>query len=444
MFHSQQRRQNLAQGILSLWTNWAISLGFLVFPIIISPLVAPGLIPLVPLVSVGILTMLDRRNRILPSPTCFRLPHISQVILIISSIILFADYIIKLHFDVEGIIGQPVNRSNPLLPVLDIAPVAVLVCLFNMLHLNNPRSCRSCRNRLGESVDRGLIGMLYSRESKNQIKFLFWLSLVLAALAWGYYILQYVNVSFNRKDVYFFILCPLFCYVFSLIYYGMRYYTLWVYYCQNNATAKVVERQGTSLRYIVVCDDRLLLNIPTPSSDIIFSDDLKIDVPLKISLPFRERVSDHEAFNYFKEASDIKEADLRLIFKSCDPGMYNNVFHYVVFIDDAEKGAETLKGQWFTLPETNEMIREGMVSMALAAELSRIYTITMAWKAYDKSGHRLYEIKHYKPTFRLRDMHKWNVDYSDSNWLYVAHINEDKPFFRLRRFWHKLTKGLGE
>lgn len=412
-------------------------------PVILAPLAPAALVPLIPVISIVILTLLDRRNRALPSPTCFRLPHVVQAILMISAIVILGDMLLKRYTEIENIIGQPVNSAIQLLPVLDIAPVAMLVCLFNMLHINNPRSCRSCRNRLGESVDRGLIGMLYSRESKNQIKFLFWMSLVISILAWGYYTLHYVNVNISKTDTYLFTICPLLCYVLSLIYYGSRYYYLWVYYCQNSATAKVVERQGTTIRYIVICGDRLLLNIPVPSNDIIFSEEMKIDVPLKLALPFREDISKHDAHRYFVDASEMRDADTRLVFKSCDPGMFSNVFHYVAFVNDADKAAETLKGQWFTLPETNEMIREGLVSVALAAELSRIYTITMAWKAYDKSGRRLYEIKHYKPTFRLRDMHNWSVDYNDTNWLYVAHINEDKPFYKLRRLWHKITKGLG-
>lgn len=444
MFHSHQRRQNLAQGILSLWTNWAISVGFLILPIMITPLVSPRILPVIPLILVGVLTFLDRRNRSQMSPTCFRVPHLAQVILIISTAVLLIDVFYKTHSEINRFIGQPVNLSNPVLPVLDIAPVAVILCLINMMRSKNPLSCRSCRNRFGEAIDRGLIGMLYNRESKMQIKFLFWLSLVLAVSSWVYYIFFYVNVNINRTDNYFFILCPSLCYVISLIYFGARYYTMWVYYCQNNATAKVIERQGTTIRYLVVCNDKILLNIPEPSNDVIFSDDLKIDVPLKVSLPFKESITGHEAHDYFIDAAETTDAETRLIFQSCDPGMYNNMFHYVAFVKDAEKVAETLKGQWFSLPETNEMIREGLVAMALAAELSRIYTITMAWKAYDKSGHRLYEIKHYKPTFRLRDMQSWNVDYNDSNWLFVAEINEDKPFYHLRRLWHKLTKGIGE
>ena len=61
----------------------------------------------------------------------------------------------------------------------------------------------------------------------------------------------------------------------------------------------------------------------------------------------------------------------------------------------------------------------------------------MAWKTYDRDGRRLYPIKNYRPTFRFRDFKTWDVDYNDLHWLDVATNNEDKPFYRLRRFWRK-------
>ena len=39
----------------------------------------------------------------------------------------------------------------------------------------------------------------------------------------------------------------------------------------------------------------------------------------------------------------------------------------------------------------------------------------------------------------LRDLPKWQVDYDDQTWFDVAHNNEDRPFFRLRRIWGRLT-----
>ena len=63
----------------------------------------------------------------------------------------------------------------------------------------------------------------------------------------------------------------------------------------------------------------------------------------------------------------------------------------------------------------------------------------MAWKTYDRQGRRLYPIKHYRPTFRLRDLKDWDVDYSDLSWMSIAENNQDRPFFHTRRLWRKIT-----
>ena len=74
------------------------------------------------------------------------------------------------------------------------------------------------------------------------------------------------------------------------------------------------------------------------------------------------------------------------------------------------------------------------LSPYITNELYRIHNITMAWKTYDRRGRRLYPIRHYKPTFRLRDLKDWDVDYNDIVWLRVAGNNEDKPLYHVRRF----------
>jgi hypothetical protein len=63
----------------------------------------------------------------------------------------------------------------------------------------------------------------------------------------------------------------------------------------------------------------------------------------------------------------------------------------------------------------------------------------MAWKTYDRQGRKLYPIKHYRPTFRLRDLKRWTVDYDDLFWLTVATNNQDRPFFRVRKIWQRIT-----
>lgn len=444
MLYSHQRRRNLTQGIFALWTNWVISVGFLTLPILIAPLVSHHILPLIPLFLIGIITILDRRNRNQQSPNCFRVPHMIQYVLFISSILLIVDILYKSNTEINELINQPVNMSHPLLPALNIYPVTMIICLINLIRGNNSRSCHSCRNRHGKIIDRGLIGVLYNREAKQQIKLLYYFSLVLSLSTWIYYIFFYVNVNINQTDSFIFAICPLMFYVISIIFLGIKYYSLWGFYCQGGDSKMFTEHRGTSIRYIVVSGEKIFIKSQCTINTDGLPDELKSDVPLTVSLPFRENIMENEAQDYFKESTHLQDVRLRLIYQSGDPGMFKNIFHYIVFVDEANEVANSLNGTWVTLPEINEMIQRGDVSMSLGAELSHIYTVTMAWKTYDKSGRRRYEIKNYKPTFNLKDMSNWDVDYNDHNWLYVAEVNEDKPFYTLRRIWHKITKGIGE
>lgn len=83
---------------------------------------------------------------------------------------------------------------------------------------------------------------------------------------------------------------------------------------------------------------------------------------------------------------------------------------------------------------------QGLLTRDLVSEIDRVYNISMAWKTYDKEGRRLYKIKHYKPTFRLRDIRNWEVDFNDRRWLNIARNNEDCFGFRLKKIFAKHLK----
>ena len=122
-----------------------------------------------------------------------------------------------------------------------------------------------------------------------------------------------------------------------------------------------------------------------------------------------------------------------------DTGYLNgaNVLHYAIFLKDDATPDLRLSGKWETIDELDRQLKAGMLAPQMLSELNRIYNVTMAWKTYDRDGRRLYPIKHYHPTFRLRDFKNWDVDYGDLHWLDIATNNEDRPFFKLRRFWRK-------
>lgn len=84
-----------------------------------------------------------------------------------------------------------------------------------------------------------------------------------------------------------------------------------------------------------------------------------------------------------------------------------------------------------------QLAQQGLLGRDLVSELMRIYKVAMAWKTYDEKGRRLYVIKHYKPTFRLRDIRKWDVDFNDYHWLAVDRTNEDKFWYPIKRLFNK-------
>lgn len=98
-----------------------------------------------------------------------------------------------------------------------------------------------------------------------------------------------------------------------------------------------------------------------------------------------------------------------------------------------------LQGKWYSLSQLQRLLHNHELSPLLAAEIHRLYTVTMAWKTYDAEGKRLYKVKNYRPMFRLNGICEWDVDFNNPLWLQVASFNQDKPFYNLRRLWRKYT-----
>lgn len=442
MFHSNQRKQGLTNGIFSLWKNWVTAVGFLAALTLISPLVPPKWVPLTALFLEFVIIYLERTNRRAKTQSDFQLPGLTGIVLFITAIL---SLLILLFFysSASEFNAQPVNPRNPILITLILSPVTVLVSCYYILRDNGLTFRRTRKIRNGDSVYHGFLGSIFIREARYQTRVLFVMSAVITLISWIYYFTIYVNININDADSFFFIFFPTTLYILSLIYLGARYYTMWTYYTHNEQMAKLINRSGTRLRFIILCGDKIFLAAPSPDIEAITSDETKIDTPVKIAVPYRENIGRHEVDEMFRNASGINDAEIRFLFVSNDYAMYNNIFHYMAFVDDPEKVSAKLKGEWFTLTQVNDLVSNELVATVMAAELSRIYTVAMTWKTYDRHGYRLYKIKHYKPTFRLRDIAGWNVDFNDDNWLHVAKVNQDIPFFCIRRFWEKHIKGLG-
>ena len=167
------------------------------------------------------------------------------------------------------------------------------------------------------------------------------------------------------------------------------------------------------------------------------------DTPVRLRAPYTDKFSDTDAMSLFKKYTGIDAGIevVKFLFDGLGHGLDNSFFHYLcVLASPADvKGSRIEGGQWMSLDEIRRLDYGHRLSAELSAELVHIYTVAMAWKSYDIDGNRRYSIKNYRPTYRLCDIKKWNVDYTDSRWLKVARLNADKPLFRLRRFLSRIT-----
>lgn len=440
MFHINHRKDGLSTAIFGLWRNWAICTGIITALVFVSPFVRQ--LWMIPLCLVGYAALRVFRSYVMHQkvPVCPRLYKEASVIVLIMTGVIILRNIFAPGDGMFEINGQPAKVNGPLLGTLISSPVMMFVTLGFLLQKREPLVCQLCHLRYGNVVKNGFIGRLYSSEWYFQTRLLFWLALAVTIIDWVYYLIHYININLNRADYFFFIWLPLALYVISLIFLGRRYYSMWMYYCRNDELDLVKSPSSTTVRYIVLASDRILLDIRQTKNFFNNGQIVKrFDTPAAVTLPYQERYDDSQAARLFQSRFGLKPEEVRPIFHSPDTVTYHNMFHYFAFLDKPDEIVDTkLQGEWFTLGELRQLMAQRLTGAELNLELERIYQIAMAWKTYDREGHRLYKFKHYRPTFRLKDIRGWDVDYSDPNWLSIGHLNEDSHLFRLRKWLRKI------
>lgn len=434
----------MSAAIFGLWRNWAIAVGFLAVLTFVSPLIKQVWLAPVCLVLYfalqGVRSVMNNQR----VPVCSRLyQEVSVIILIITGVVVLRYFFGGSEGSFE-LTGQPVNTQGPILGILISGPVTVLVTMAYLLQKKEPLVCQLCHLRYGNVVEHGFIGTLYQREWRYQTRLLMILILLVSVVDWVYYLVHYINVNLNRADYFFFLWLPLVLYVASLIYLGWRYYSLWVYYCHNDEGHLVENPSSSTLRFLVISGDRLLLDICHSDKNFNNGAVVKIfDTPAVVTLPYHERFDAGRAAQIFQQISGIPGAEIRPVYDSPDNVTYRNIFHYFAFLDSPEEMVDSkLQGEWFTLGELRQLMGQHLTGLDLNSELARIYRIAMAWKTYDRDGRRLYKFKHYHPTFRLKDIRGWEVDYNDGHWLSVGRHNEDRRFYRFHKFLRRIEDKL--
>lgn len=435
-------------GIYGLWLEWIVSSGA-VLAVVLTPLVVrPIWTPLVAAVLEMVLYTLIRAGRTDDSPRCLLPFFITTRILFWSALAMIGviiSYRLMHHTSIEAL---GINREIPFIPILIVAPIGAAVSLWMRTRGSAFPFCVDCKLRFAPPAERGFLGTLFSQEGTTQIRVMQIGYSLLAISSWAYYLIKYANDSLTAADRYFFFGIPAALWVIAAIYMSLRYMGIYRYYDQNVEGSLQRRGASTRIRFLIVSDNKLLLSAPDIEGDADSLIDLartRADTPAEISLPYRRDMSLHEAVSYLEGILPIFHQRARFLYSNTEWNADCNIFHFLVSVDNdtMERLDRAVRNaQWVTIHQYVTMLDHNLIDPLLASEVHRVYTMSMAFKTYDRSGRRLYPIKHYRPTFRLCEVIDCKVDYSDRHWLYVAHCNQDNHLYRLRSLWRRHINGL--
>lgn len=429
---AQSNNKAIIQGVYALLANWVTSVGAVTLVLIMGIVMSKQWLPAMVLACFLLLKRRSRSNASAEMPVCNLLPHLIARVLLLTAFIMVGINIYYMRImDPVHLSDGTVNPEIPYISILIIAPLSTVILGWALIRRSHLSFCYDCQARYGHAAERGFIGHTFDRESQYQLRLLTVTSAVTCLYAWTYYFVHYSNASYSSSDKFYYIWIPVILYLMSLFGMLLRYWSIYAFYTKNIVGEGNVRTASTNLRYIIVCGDHVLL-APGP--------DGRLDTPASLYIPFRERISDHDARQTLDGIIGHESTGkLRLLYINSNYNAHCNIFHYLCSVKSrsAMDSSRWENATWVSQQQLARLVNERSLALLLTSEIRRIYTVSMAYKAYRPDGRRLYGIKHYKPCFNIHEVLGLDVDFNNPQWLYVARFNEDKPFFRLRRLIHR-------
>lgn len=416
----------------TMFRNWAMSFGAIALLLLLSIFLPMWWIPFVAVVEWFLLVSAVKSTERRPGSYCSLVTRMAAQVMAVSALVMTVVLVVYTDHILPQFIELPLyNREIPFIAALIVFPVTVVMSGLMLYGGLNGRRCRECQKRNGNFPGDNIIATLYQRESKYQLTVLLLVSLALGAVDYWYYFARYVNSDLNSPDRFFFSYMPIGVYLISLAVMHSRYTAMHAVY-QSMAAESPAGEASTEVRFLILCRNDLLLAQNEKTS--------KWDTPGIAAIGRTLSIGEREAELLLATTTGLRDCPLRYCFTTQGFSHGSNVIHYAAFVDEDRREAAATDGrEWFNAYMLDAALAANSLGPQLAAELFRIHTITMAWKTYDRNGHRLYPIKNYRPTFRLGDIRKWDVDFDDTHWFSVAAMNQDRRFFGLRRLWEAVT-----
>lgn len=421
------------------WKNFALSLFFTIAVFTLTKIFPAMLSPIWAFVCAGILY-----NRIMQSrrgfSNCVLVPYSTLVAMIVYA---FTTIIVNVVYT-WGMVDVPgeflFNYGRAFIPSLFYVPIAFVTFFVILVAHKRMRVCKSCQlANLGS--ENPLTRSFLNTESRYQMKNLVLLFGVLTAIIWTYYLVFYVEININSRDWYVFTWLTIIVFMLDIIFFLVRYYNLYLD-LQEQGEVLTPEQLSdmsarTYLRFYVVCQNRMYCDVHAIDPAAPYQE--VIDTPF-----FTKRnvngISIAEVRQIIEKMTGVAGGELRFFYgRKTDDTQRHNLLRYFYFIDGEPEENPQLRtpGEWidfdrFKLIYTNT---PGRLARLSVVDTTRLATILITSKTYDRTGKRKNKIKHYQPSFDLLDVRNSEIDFQNDDWIRISMFNSDVPFYRLRKWW---------
>ncbi len=442
MFSQEIQSPTLSECIMTMWRNWVVPIGLVIIIFFVSLLVPKYVVVAVcAICALALYLYTKRRSKVIDLKMLVSTPGQIVIVLSLTTIILF--FISFLTSDYKGyeLSGQQFNPDIPVVTPIIILFLTVAVTGTGLaLKLNQHRMKAyqaSSTARTSLTIHRA---RMLNREATYHARMLFWLSLSLLIIGCVYRLTLYINDSFTTRDIAVYAVVPALTFIGSLMVLALRYYALFTYYCRNDFLHVIDQGGATRVRYLIISDDRVFLR------KVDVEGVVRYDTPIAHTLPYRLKIMRFDAITLLRDTSGLytRYVEIMEAYESKQNEAMHNEFHFFCFArlpQDIENAFEG--GSWYTLGNLKRLYDHGQMTPEFITEMHRITTIALAQGAYDRHGRRLHKIRNYRPTFRISDLLRHDIDFNDSHWLVVARLNQDKPFFSLRRIFSASYRRMG-
>lgn len=428
-----------------MWKNLSISLLLLILLMALSKLLHPLCTPLISLGCAAYLYYIVSNARRSERTTCILLPYTMLVCTVAFTFVTIALVLIGL-WSAYSVDLEFVCFNRPFVPSLILNPVCfvcISVIYFRRKHLG---ICVECKIKAGGIGSRNRLNDIISYETYLQLRNLMLLFGILSVTIWLYYYLFYIKINANARDWYVFTWLNVIAFLLDEVYFIFRYYNLYLDLKENNEIISQEEINNMSattyVRYYVVCGNDLYID---PKAVENFSAPREV-----IDTPFQTRRSINgmsltEIRRIIVQMTGIEDGELRFFYGRKNPSNPKaSLLRYFYFVKpDADGRPPELRteGEWMNFDKVLRVYAQapGKLASLSVADTSRLATIILTEKIFDDRGFRKNKIKAYNPTFNLIDVYKSTLDFQDDKWIRIALFNSDTPFFRLKRFWRKIS-----